>query len=167
MPSDTPVRSNVMCGHRYRDAHAAINWLCRAFGFERHAVYDGPDGTIAHAQLTFGGGMIFIASMNDTPFTRLMKQPDEIGGAETRNVYLRVPDADTIYHRATEAGAEIVIELHDPPYGGRGFTCRDLEGRLWSIGTCALRVMLYATKPGTGRLHRSAVRGRNGVHRVR
>jgi uncharacterized glyoxalase superfamily protein PhnB len=79
--------------------------------------------------------MIFVASMNDTAFASLIKQPDEIGGVETRNVYLCVQDADEVYVRAKGAGAEIVIELQDASYGGRGFTCRDLEGRLWSVGT--------------------------------
>lgn len=135
MSPDTHSRSTVICGHRYRNAPAAIDWLCSAFGFERHAVYEGPNGTIAHAQLTLDGGMIFIGSMNDTPFARLMKQPDEIGGAETRSIYLLVKDADAIYKRAKQAGAQIVIELEDASYGGRGFTCRDPEGRLWSVGT--------------------------------
>jgi uncharacterized glyoxalase superfamily protein PhnB len=128
-------RSSVMCGHRYRDAPAAIDWLCRVFGFERHAVYEGPNGTIAHAELSLGGGMILLGSMNDTAFARLIKQPDEIGGMETRSVYLRVDDADEVYRRAKAAGAEIVLELEDASYGGRGFTCRDPEGRLWSVGT--------------------------------
>jgi uncharacterized glyoxalase superfamily protein PhnB len=79
--------------------------------------------------------MIFIGSMNDTPFARLIKQPDEIGGVETRSIYLLVKDADAVYQRAMLAGAQIVIELADASYGGRGFTCRDPEGRLWSVGT--------------------------------
>ena len=35
----------------YRDAPAAIEWLCRAFGFEKHLVVPGEKNTIAHAQL--------------------------------------------------------------------------------------------------------------------
>ena len=57
---------------RYRDAPAAIDWLCRAFGFEQHLVVPGPDGTIAHAQLTFGNGMIMLGSARDDEFGRLM-----------------------------------------------------------------------------------------------
>ncbi len=98
-------------------------------------MYEGPNGTVAHAELKLGGGMIFVASLNDTPFAPLIKQPAEIGGAETRNVYLRVDDADEVYARAKKLGAEIVIELDDASYGGRGFTCRDPEARLWSVGT--------------------------------
>ena len=128
-------RSAVMCGHRYRNAPAAIDWLCRAFGFVRHAVYEGPEGTIAHAELALDGGMIFVGSMNDTPFASMIAQPDEIGGRETRSVYLLVADADVVYRQAQAAGADIVLDIEDASYGGRGFTCRDPEGRLWSVGT--------------------------------
>lgn len=50
---DTPAPSTIIPTLRYRDAHAAIDWLCRAFGFERHAVYADGD-VVHHAQLTFG-----------------------------------------------------------------------------------------------------------------
>ena len=54
------TRVNVIPGLRYHDAPAAIEWLCTAFGFEKHLVVPGPEGTIAHAQLTFGNGMVMI-----------------------------------------------------------------------------------------------------------
>lgn len=129
------TRATVIPGLRYRDAPAAIEWLCRAFGFEKHLVVPGEGGTIAHAQLAFGNGMIMLGSVVDTEFGRLMKQPDEIGGAETQSAYLIVSDADMLYGRAKAAGAKIVLEIKDEDYGGRGFTCRDLEGHLWSVGT--------------------------------
>jgi uncharacterized glyoxalase superfamily protein PhnB len=122
---------------RYRAAPKAIEWLCQAFGFEKHLVVPAEDGAIAHAELRFGNGMIMLGSVleKETEFGRCLKQPDEIGGFETQSAYLVVSDADEIYRRAKAAGAEIVIEIKDEDYGGRGFTCRDLEGRLWSIGT--------------------------------
>lgn len=119
----------------YRDAPAAIEWLCRVFGFKKHAVHAGPDNTILHSELTLGSGMIMIGSMTESAYTRLMKQPDEIGGAETRIVNLIVSDADAVYARAKEAGAEIVFDIEDKPYGGRGFSCRDMERRIWNVGT--------------------------------
>ena len=64
-----------------------------------------------------------------------MKQPDEIGGAETQSAYVIVSDADLVYARAKAANAEIVRDIRNEDYGGRGFSCRDLEGHLWSIGT--------------------------------
>jgi len=41
-----------------------------------------------------------LGSVKDNEFGRLIKQPDEIGGAETRSAYLVVPDADAVYARA-------------------------------------------------------------------
>ena len=131
----TDTKATVIPCLRYRDAPAAITWLCDTFGFVRHLVVPNADGTIAHAQLGFGNGMIMLGSVVDSQYGRLMKQPDEIGGAETRSLYLVVSDADEVYRRAKAAGAEMVMDIRDPSYGGREFTCRDPEGRMWSVGT--------------------------------
>ena len=77
------------------------------------------DLLLAHAQLSFGNGMVMIGSLPDSEFT----------------TYVVVADADVSYARAKAAGAEIVREIKDEDYGGRGFTCRDLDGHLWSFGT--------------------------------
>ncbi len=129
------TKANVIPCLRYRNAPAAIEWLCATFGFEKQAVYANPDGTIAHAQLTFGNGMIMLGSVLETEYGRLVRQPDEIGGAGTQSIYVIVSDADVIFRRAKAAGAEIAIDIKDEDYGGRGFSCRDLEGHLWSFGT--------------------------------
>lgn len=131
------TRANVIPCLRYRNAPAAIEWLCATFGFEKHAVYPNDDGTIAHAQLAFGNGMIMLGSVveQETEWGRLIKQPDEMGGAETQSAYVIVADADAIYAQAKAAGAKIVVEIKDEDYGGRGFSCYDLEGHLWNFGT--------------------------------
>ncbi len=120
---------------RYRDAAAAIDWLCSAFGFEKQVAYPNPDGSIAHAQLTLDGGMVMLGSVGKVPteWGKLIRQPDELGGVETQSAYVCVHDADTVYARAKAAGAAIVIDIKDEDYGGRGFSCRDPEGHLWSI----------------------------------
>ncbi len=129
------TRSTVIPGLRYRDAPAAIEWLCRAFGFEKQAVYANPDGSIAHAQLTFGNGMIMLGSTtNGTPSSALIRQPDEVG-AETQSPCLIVSDCDGIYQTAKAAGAVMVMDIADMDYGGRAFTCRDPEGHIWSVGS--------------------------------
>jgi uncharacterized glyoxalase superfamily protein PhnB len=79
--------------------------------------------------------MIMLGSMSDSEFGRLMKMPDQIGGAETQTAYVIVSDADLVYRQAKAAGAEIVIDIKDEDYGGRGFSCRDLEGHIWNFGT--------------------------------
>ncbi len=129
------TKATVIPCLRYRNAPAAIEWLCEAFGFEKQLVVPNPDGTIAHAQLSFGNGMIMLGSIVDSEFGRLMKQPDEIGGAETQTPYVIVADADVVYSRAKAADTKIVLDIKDEDYGGRGFSCRDLEGHLWNFGT--------------------------------
>jgi uncharacterized glyoxalase superfamily protein PhnB len=105
---DSPARNTIVTvipSLRYRDALAMIDWLCKAFGFEKHAVYaDG--NTVHHAQLTFGHGMIMLGSVdNDSAWGQRIVQPDEI-----------------------------VDELETKDYGGSGYSARDPEGHLWSFG---------------------------------
>ena len=129
------LRSTIMTGHRYRNAPAAIEWLEKIFGFARHAVYEGENGTIGHAELTLGGGMIMLGSAKDDEFGRGFKTPDELNGVETRSIYLVVPDADAAHARAVSAGAEIIRPLQDTPYGSREFGVKDPEGYTWIAGT--------------------------------
>jgi uncharacterized glyoxalase superfamily protein PhnB len=65
-----------------------MEWLCQAFGLEKHAVYAGEGNVIHHAQLTSGNGMIMLGSIVDSDFSKFMRQPDEIGGAETMACYI-------------------------------------------------------------------------------
>jgi uncharacterized glyoxalase superfamily protein PhnB len=62
MPDKTRTRSSVTTFLSYRLAPEAIEWLCRVFGFEKHAVYEGPNNGIAHSELTLGGGMIMVGT---------------------------------------------------------------------------------------------------------
>ncbi len=127
--------STVIPTLSYRDAPAMIEWLCRAFGFDKQAVYmDGE--VVLHAQLTWGDGMIMLGSAGkDGDWAKLMAQPDEIGGRSTHGVCVIVADADAHYARATAAGATVVIDIADQPYGGRGYACRDTEGYVWWFGS--------------------------------
>jgi uncharacterized glyoxalase superfamily protein PhnB len=128
-------QSSIFPGHLYRNAPAAIDWLCKVFGFERHAVHEGENGTILHAELTLGNGMILLGSGKDDERGRSFKSPAEMGGVETRSVYIVVPDADAAHARAVAAGANVTIPLHDTPYGSRDFTVKDPEGHSWYVGT--------------------------------
>ena len=120
---------------RYRDAPRAIDWLCATFGFTRHLVVPGEaEGVVAHAQLALGNSMVMIGTAQDTDYGRLMRLPEEAGGC-TQSIYLVVPDADAVYAKAKSAGAKIAIDIKDEDYGGRGFTCHDTEGHLWTVGS--------------------------------
>jgi uncharacterized glyoxalase superfamily protein PhnB len=111
---------------RYRDPHAAIDFLCTAFGFERHVVYED-GGQIAHAELAYRGGMVMLGGE---------KENDPFGAhAGMGWTYVVVEDADAHHDRAKAAGAEIVRPLEDQDYGSRDYSARDPEGNLWSFGT--------------------------------
>jgi uncharacterized glyoxalase superfamily protein PhnB len=133
MPSQ--ATTTIITTLRYRDCAAAIEWLCRAFGFERHAVYLGEDGGVQHAQLVFGNGMLMLGPVDHgSQWGTRMIQPDETGGRETQCPYVVVADCGAHHARATAAGAVIVDALERRDYGGSGYSCRDPEGHLWSFG---------------------------------
>lgn len=119
---------------RYHNAPAAIDWLCEAFGFERHLVVPGAtEQDIAHAQLVCGSSMIMVGSVREDEFGKWVKAPRDLGGANTQSAYMVVDEVDDHYARAKAAGAEIVYDLCDEDHG-RGYSCRDPEGYLWSFG---------------------------------
>jgi uncharacterized glyoxalase superfamily protein PhnB len=120
---------------RYRDAHAAIAWLCKAFGFEKHAVYENEQGGVEHAQLTLGNGMVMLGEVRDNEFGRHIAQPDEIGGRETQCASVIVDNCKSHYLQAKAAGAVIVDDYAEKDYGGAGYSCHDPEGHLWYFGS--------------------------------
>jgi uncharacterized glyoxalase superfamily protein PhnB len=128
-------RSTVMPALRYRNAPGAIDWLCQVFGFERHAVYANPDGSVAHAELTLNGGMIMLGSAKEDEHAQRYRSPDDLNGVETRGVYIVVADADQVHARAVAAGATILRPLQNTDYGSREFAVKDPEGHSWSAGT--------------------------------
>jgi uncharacterized glyoxalase superfamily protein PhnB len=112
----------------YDDAHAAIDFLERAFGFERHAVYEGQERPVEHAELRGYGGWIMLGS----------SRPDSPYDTGKHSVYVVIDgDVDAHCERARAAGAEVVRDPEDQDYGGRDYTARDPEGNVWSFGTYA------------------------------
>ena len=138
-PSKTQVfkgatKANVMPCLTYRDAPAAVEFLCKAFGFARKMVAEGAGGTIAHAELTLGNAMVMLGSHKETEYGKLVTTPREVGIC-TQTIYLIVPNPDAHHDRAKAQGAEIVMPLTTQDYGGRDYTCRDPEGHIWTFGT--------------------------------
>jgi len=120
---------------RYNDAAAAIEWLCNAFGFDKHLVVPGEGGTVVHAQLVFGNGMVMLGSAGESEFDNFQKPPSALSGSVSQSPYIVVEDADRHYARAVAVGAEIVMDIKNEDYGGRGYSCRDPEGHIWNFGS--------------------------------
>lgn len=133
-----PVKPAIIPCLRYANAPAAIEFLCDAFGFERHAVYadDTDPNVIHHAQLAYRDAMIMLASITETDWAAKaeLRTVAEAGG-NTQTVYIVVDDVDAHAERAGNAGARIIMAPEDQDYGGRGYAARDPEGYAWSFGS--------------------------------
>jgi uncharacterized glyoxalase superfamily protein PhnB len=128
-------RSPIIPVHRYRNAPAAIDWLCKVFGFERHLVIEGENGTIAHAELSLGNGILMLGTGKDDEVGRSFKSPQDLGGMETCMLYLVVSDPDEVFARAVAANATVVRPPQNTPHGSRDFVVKDPEGHTWGVGT--------------------------------
>ncbi|MDB5057613.1 MAG: glyoxalase/bleomycin resistance protein/dioxygenase [Chloroflexi bacterium] len=115
----------------YRDASAAIAWLNLAFGFTTLMEVPGPEGTIAHAELSVGSGVIMLGTAKRE---QGWLSPLDLAGVN-QSMYVFVADPNAHYARAKAAGAEIVREPIDTDYGSREYGARDLEGHYWFFGT--------------------------------
>jgi uncharacterized glyoxalase superfamily protein PhnB len=122
---------NIFPVLRYTDARASIDWLVRVFGFDTVVCYDGPDGTVAHAEIRCGVGIVGISSAGPP-------QEDNPWSYVRSGVYVRVDDPDAHHDRAKAAGAEIVMPLRDMHYGSRDYSARDIDGHLWGFGTYSM-----------------------------
>ncbi|MET9950746.1 VOC family protein [Streptomyces sp. NPDC006339] len=120
----------------YEDAKAAIRQLTEAFGFTADAVYEGEDGLVVHAELSYGNGTVMLGSKGTgSEFDKLMT------GAGPAGVFVHVTDVDEHHARAVAHGVEILMPPTDQDYGSRDYMARDAEGNVWSFGTYT---------PGTG-----------------
>jgi uncharacterized glyoxalase superfamily protein PhnB len=113
---------------KYSDAHAAIDFLERAFGFHRHVVHENEEGAVVHAELRFGDQVVMLSSAG-------VGDPAYDQGLGRTTVYVVVDEVDALFDTAKAAGAEIVLAPTDQDYGSRDFSVRDPEGNIWSFGT--------------------------------
>jgi uncharacterized glyoxalase superfamily protein PhnB len=113
----------------YEDGEAALDWLANAFGFRLVDRTTGGAGGL-HAEMDVGdGSRIYLGSPPNPEF----KNPAEVG--RTSSLYILVADVDAHYERARAAGAEIVEEPNDLPFGHRRYGCRDPQGHEWFFAT--------------------------------
>lgn len=115
----------------YRDLGAAIDWLCRVFGFTPLEIMRHQDGSYAHVELRLGDGVIMPTSVEkggdaNNPWNQQLA---------TQGLYVALDGIADHYERAVTEGAEILRPLAGTDWGSREYTARDLEGNLWAFGT--------------------------------
>ena len=106
-----------------RGAASLIEFLERALGVEEISRHAAPDGTIVHTTLRLGSSTFEMGEAHGPwqPMPTMF------------NLY--VPDADALYRRAVEAGAESIAEPADQPYGFRTAAIKDPAGNQWYFST--------------------------------
>ena len=115
----------------YEDGAAAIEYLCKTFGFEEHLAVKRGDGTLMHGTVGYQGNVVMLG----TPLDESGK-PRRVSGAERHStVMCYVDDVDAHYARARDAGAEIRAALETQGYGDRSYSAVDPEGHVWHFAT--------------------------------
>lgn len=109
-------------------APTVIDWLVTALGFVESARYT-EDGIVVHAELLWpeGGGVMLGDNVRD------VNDPHATAAGSSLN-FVVTADSDAVYERAKAAGAEIIVGMNDTDYGDHGFSVRDPEGNVWSVG---------------------------------
>ena len=125
MPQNPPEGYPRICPYLYyEDAARALDWLTRAFGFRERMRVPGEDGRIMHAEIERDGGIVMLGTPPD------VQSPKRVG-ATTHSVHVYVDDVDEHFAGAKDAGAVIVREPEDQPYGDRIYGAEDPEGHHW------------------------------------
>lgn len=128
----------------YQDAAQALDWLCRAFGFELRLRIDGANGRVEHSELAFGEGVIMVGSARDatTGADRAWcASPKQLGGSSTHSLTVCIDDVDAHCRRARAAGAKITAEPSVQDYGPEhgayhSYRAVDPEGQQWYFMRC-------------------------------
>ena len=110
----------------YRELGAAIDWLCRVFGFEPLEVVQTEDGSYAHVELRLGDGVIMPTTKRD----EVNPENPWQGPIGAQGLYVALDGIDDHYERAVAEGAQIVRPLAETDWGSREYTARDLEENL-------------------------------------
>jgi PhnB protein len=123
--SITPKPPQIVPYLIYRDVGAALEFLCRAFGFKEEERQGTPSGGM-HGEASFQGQLVMLGqgASQDS-----LKAPKDVGAA-TMGVFIYLDDVDKHYQVAKAAGAEIIHPPKDAPYG-RNYWANDPEGHPW------------------------------------
>src|ERR687895_304237 len=112
-------------------AAAAIDFYKSVLGASERMRMGGPGEKVGHAELEIGDSVIMLA--DEHPEMDALG-PKSVGGTPvTLHVY--VEDADSVFQRAIDAGAEARQPLEDKFYGDRSGSFEDPFGHGWHVAT--------------------------------
>jgi PhnB protein len=112
-------------------ASAAIDFYVAVFGAELVDRMDGPNGTVAHAELDFGNGRLQLSDPNEA-YQIAAADP---AGFATHSLALYCGDTDAVVARAEKAGATIREPAQTFVTGDRFASIVDPFGQRWTVMT--------------------------------
>ncbi|HTU71930.1 MAG TPA: VOC family protein [Trebonia sp.] len=114
------------------DARRAMDWYAEVLGAQRRGeLYVNADGTIGHAELGLGDGVLMLSEHSDLWPSVPVRAPDS-PSTFSHTLHLQVDDVDGITERARREGAAVEREPADQPYG-RGSVIVDPFGHRWML----------------------------------
>lgn len=145
---DDPFRRAALtAGAFYRDPRGALDWLEKAFGFQRSMVISDSDGRLGHAEMRFGDSRVYVGG----EWAEFVASPVSVGGKNTQSIHVHLEDGvDAHCARARAAGAVILQEPADQFYGDRTYRARDPEGHVWTFGQTVRRVSREEAEKASG-----------------
>jgi uncharacterized glyoxalase superfamily protein PhnB len=131
----------------YKDPFAALDWLAKAFGFERTMLITDKDGNFGHSEMRFGDGYIMVGS----EWADFVASPATLGGKNSQTIHIQLKDGlDAHCERARAAGAVIIREPEDQFYGDRIYMAKDPEGHVWNFAQTVRRVSREEAEAASG-----------------
>lgn len=131
----------------YKDPKAALDWLEKAFGFERSMVITDQDGNLAHSEMRVGNGLIYVGS----EWAEFVASPASIGGKNTQMLHVHIDHGiDEHCARARAAGAVVPQDPADQFYGDRTYRAQDPEGHVWVFGQTIRQVSREEAEQASG-----------------
>lgn len=145
--TDQPHRATLASAVVYKDPDAALDWLEKAFGFERSMVITDADGNLSHAEMTVGECYLMVGA----EWAGHVASPASVGGKNTQSVHVHLDtDLDAHCERARAAGAEVVRQPEDQFYGDRVYSVKDPEGHVWTFAQTVRQVSREQAEKASG-----------------
>lgn len=135
----------------YDDPFAALEWLCRVFGFTEQARFERGARNVTARLGAPDGGTVMVSGLDEGFMAWLRERAPRVEEATGRSwplvthaVTVVVDDVDSHFRQAEREGAILLGAPTDQPWGLRSYAALDPDGHQWEFATPV------GTPPATG-----------------
>ena len=138
-PRKAKERNNAIPALAVHDGEQALEFYARAFGAREVSQRIPWEGKIGHVEFEIEGARLMLAD----EFPEYNRSPKTLGGTPV-SIHVDVRDVDALFARAVEAGARVLQQIKDEPYG-RICKLEDPFGHTWFFNTISRRTSTRST----------------------